>query len=147
MMSLFLNAILAFWGNGISSEAGQVWWYHPHDGTFQYSDCKVRGDWRLESQVLQINELSVLCDRSPGWNFEQAIKDISFERDAEVLKLSGVPVGHLLPNKTGFSVEFTDKWDDEHHVKVVARIDGSWRMEWFVSSSEYIAFDLLVNED
>ena len=146
-MSLFLNAVLAFWGNGVESQVGELWWYHPLDGTTQYSDCKVKGDWKLEAESLRINEVSVLCDKGRGWTFEQSLENLSFERDVEVLKLGGIPVGHLLPNKNGFSVDFSDRWDDEHHLKLVARLDGSWRMEWFVASSEYISFDLLVNQE
>jgi hypothetical protein len=147
MLSLFLNSLLALWGNGLESQKGEVWFYHPLDGTFKYQNCKVKGDWKLETQTLQINDVSVRCDQGPGWLFEQSLKNITLDRDAEVLNRNGHPVGVLLPGKNGFDIDLTDDWDDEHHLKVVARTDGSWRLEWFVQSSEYVSFDLLVSED
>jgi len=146
MMSLFLNALLAFWGNGIESQQAEVWFYHPLDGTYKYNECKISGDWKLDTESLNIKELAVRCDKGPGWLFEQNLKNLNFERDADVLNLNGNPVGFLLPGKNGFDVEFTDKWDAEHRVKLVSRTDGSWRMEWFVSSNDYVSFDMLVNE-
>ena len=107
----------------------------------------MKGDWKLETQNLIINTLSVRCDQGPGWLFEQSLKNIIFERNAEILSQNGNPVGVLLPGKNGFDVDFTDEWKDEHHLKVLSRLDGSWRLEWFVESSDYVSFDLLVEEE
>jgi len=134
---------------------GELWFYHPLDGTFKYSSCEVRGDWQLNSEALVLEKLAVLCEDPKQWTFDQKIENRIFVRgineedpSIDALFYEGQSVGQVYSQKRGFLVDFVDEWDDRHHIRVSKYLKENGelyqRLDWFVLSSEYISFDLSV---
>jgi|GEM_PF-3558632 len=156
LVSGLLSAMVGLSGGAFDapfeSKIGELWFYHPYDGTFKYNACEVNGEWKLSSDSMTLDHLGVLCEGARQWTFDQKMENLIFDRRLEegedALFLDNKRIGQVLSQNRGFVVDFVDQWDDRHHVKVLdyLREDESryQRLDWFVQSDQYISFDLQV---
>jgi hypothetical protein len=155
LFSMLLSLAGGVFDTPFESKNGEVWFYHPVDGTFKYNACQVKGEWFLEQQQMTLRYLGVVCEDSKQWTFSQQIHNFVFERrvdpedpSVDALFWNSKIAGRIFSAKRGFVVDFEDEWGDRHHVRVLKPVENAKeklpRLDWFVSSSDYVSFDVQV---